>query len=104
MNIVVRAEARWDIAAGAAFYDRQSDGAGDYFFEQIFHDIESLANTAGIHERHLGYHRKLATRHPFLIYYRLIPAGAEVVAVLDGRSKPADLVDILRRRQTNENG
>lgn len=98
MNVEVLDEARLDIADGVAFYDRQSDGAGDYFFERIFDDIESLEETAGIHEMHFGYHRKIASRHPFLIYYRMVSTGAEVVAVLDGRSRPSDIDAILRRR------
>jgi plasmid stabilization system protein ParE len=98
MNVEIRNEAHWDIAEGVAFYERQSFGAGDYFFQRIFQDIESLSETAGIHETHYGYHRKIATRHPFLIYYRFIATGVEVVAVLDGRSLPSDLDALLRRR------
>lgn len=98
MNVEVLDEARRDIADGVAFYDRQSDRAGDYFFERIFDDIDSLVETAGIHEMCFGYHRKIASRHPFLIYYRMVPTGAEVVAVLDGRSRPSDIEAILRRR------
>ncbi len=98
MNVEVLDEARRDIAGGVAFYDRQSDGAGDYFLTRIFDDIESLGETAGIHEMHFGYHRKIASRHPFLIYYRMAPTGVEVVAVLDGRSRPSDMDEILRRR------
>jgi plasmid stabilization system protein ParE len=98
MNVEILDEARLDIADGVAFYDRQSDGAGDYFYERIFDDIESLSDTAGMHEIHHGYHRKIATRHPFLIYYRMVQAGAEVVAVLDGRSRPSDMDAILRLR------
>ena len=67
MNVELLDEARLDIADGVAFYDRQSDGAGDYFFQRIFDDIESLSETAGIHETHFGYYRKIAARHPFLI-------------------------------------
>lgn len=91
MNVEVLDEARRDIADGVAFYDRQSDRAGDYFFERIFDDIDSLVETAGIHEMCFGYHRKIVSRHPFLIYYRMVPTGAEVVAVLDGRSRPSDI-------------
>lgn len=98
MNVEVLAEARLDIADGVAFYDGQSDGAGDYFFQRIFDDIESLRETAGVHETHFGYYRKIATRHPYLIYYRMTQAGVEVVAVLDGRSRPSDINAILRRR------
>jgi plasmid stabilization system protein ParE len=98
MNVEVRNEAHLDIAAGVAFYDRQGFGAGDYFYQRIFEDIESLSETAGIHEIHFGYHRKIASRHPFLIYYRLIKTGVEVVAVLDGRSRPSDIDALLQRR------
>ena len=98
MNIEVRNEAHLDIANGVAFYDRQGHGAGDYFYQRIFEDIDSLSETAGNHERHFGYHRKIASRHPFLIYYRMIKTGVEVVAVLDGRSRPADIGALLQRR------
>jgi plasmid stabilization system protein ParE len=98
MNVEVRSEAHLDIAEGVAFYDRQGYGAGDYFYQRIFEDIESLSGTAGIHEIHFGYHRKIASRHPFLIYYRLNGTGVEVVAVLDGRSRPADIETLLQRR------
>lgn len=84
MNVEILDEARLDISDGVAFYDRQSDGAGDYFFERIFDDIDGLTNSAGTHETHLGYHRKLASRHPYLIYYRIVQAGAEVGMVADG--------------------
>ena len=98
MNVEILDEARFDIADGVAFYDRQSDGTGDYFYQRIFEDIESLTETAGVHETHFGYHRKIATRHPFLIYYRVTATSVEVVAVLDGRSRPSDIDAVLRRR------
>jgi plasmid stabilization system protein ParE len=98
MNVEVLDEARLDIADGVAFYDHQSDGAGDYFYQRIFDDIESLGETAGIHETHFGYFRKIATRHPFLIYYRITENGVEILAVLDGRSRPSDIDAILRLR------
>jgi hypothetical protein len=75
MNVEVRIEAHLDIAEGVAFYDRQGYVAGDYFYQRIFEDIDSLSETGGIHERHFGYHRKIASRHPFLIYYRMVTTG-----------------------------
>ncbi len=98
MNVDVRNEAQLDIADGVAFYDRQGVGAGDYFYQRIFDDIESLSETAGIHEIHFGFHRKIANRHPFLIYYRIVKTGVEVVAVLDARSRPSDINKLLQRR------
>ncbi len=76
----------------------KATAAGDYFFQRNFEDIDSLSETAGIHERHFGYHRKIASRHPFLIYYRVVTTGVEVVAVLDGRSRPTDIDALLQRR------
>jgi UDP-glucose 4-epimerase len=52
MNVEVRNEAHLDIAEGVAFYDRQGYGAGDYFYQRIFEDIDSLSATAGIHDRY----------------------------------------------------
>lgn len=97
MNVEVRNETHWDIAEGVAFYDKQNYGAGDYFYQRIFEDIDSLSESAGIHETHFGYHRKIASHHPFLIYYRMVASGVEVVAVLDGRSRPEDIDLWLQR-------
>lgn len=98
MNVEVLHEALLDIAAGVAFYDHQNFGAGDYFFEKIFEDIDSLETSAGIHEASGNYYRKIASRHPYLIYYRIVAETVEVVAVLDGRQRPSNLDAILRNR------
>jgi hypothetical protein len=60
-----------EILDGFAFYDPQSKGLGDYFLDSIFADIESLHLYAGIHALHFGFHRLLASRFPFAIYYRI---------------------------------
>ena len=44
MNVEVRNEAHLDIAEGVAFYDRQGYDAGDYFYQRIFEDIDSLSD------------------------------------------------------------
>jgi len=41
--------------AGRLFYEKQGEGLGEYFFDSIFSDIDSLALFAGIHEKHFGY-------------------------------------------------
>ena len=98
MNVEILEEARLDIAEAVAFYDRQGENAGDYFYERIFDDINDLGDTAGVHAVFFGYHRKLASRHPYIIYYRVVAGGVEVVAVLDGRGEPADIEALLSRR------
>ncbi|MBX3416861.1 MAG: hypothetical protein KF851_04595 [Pirellulaceae bacterium] len=48
MNVEDRNEAHLDIADGVAFYDRKGYGAGDFFNQRIFENIDSMNDTAGI--------------------------------------------------------
>jgi len=84
-----------DLIQGFRFYESQSKGLGDYFIDSIFSDIESLQLYAGIHTLYFGYHRLLAKRFPFAIYYRLKKEIVRVYAVLDCRRNPAGIRDRL---------
>ena len=88
MKIEILDEAQQDLIDGHRFYERQSSGLGDYFTNSMFADIESLRLFAGIHERHWGYHRLLARRFPFAVYYTLSGDLVRVYAVLDCRRNP----------------
>ena len=82
-----------DLASGRIFYDQQGEGLGDYFFDSVFADIDSLALYGGIHRRVFGYHRLLAKRFPYAIYYKVDREGAAVVyRVLDCRQNQAKIV------------
>jgi hypothetical protein len=89
MRIEVLDEAENDLVNGYAFYERQSQGLGQYFLDSLFADLESLHIYAGIHAMYLGYHRLLAKRFPFAIYYRLQDKVIRVYAILDCRRDPA---------------
>ena len=89
MRIEILDSAEKDLIDGFRFYDRQSKGLGDYFLDSIFSDIESLHIHAGVHALHFGYHRLLAKRFPFAIYYRTRDDIIQVYAVLDCRKNPA---------------
>ncbi|NVM21582.1 MAG: type II toxin-antitoxin system RelE/ParE family toxin [Desulfobacterales bacterium] len=89
MRIEILDEAEKDLVEGFAFYERQSNGLGDYFLDSIFSDVESLHLYAGIHGLHFGYHRLLAKRFPFAIYYRVQNNVVRVYAILDCRRNPA---------------
>jgi hypothetical protein len=97
MKVRVLRPALNDLAVGRRFYDRQQVGVGDYFFDSVFADIDSLALYAGIHRIVFGFHRKLATRFPFAIYYRVIGDEAVVFRVLDCRRVPARIRNALER-------
>lgn len=89
MIIEILDEAEEDLIDGFDFYEQQSKGLGEYFLDSIFSDIESLHVYAGIHTLHFGYHRLLAKRFPFAIYYRILKDVIRVYAILDCRRNPA---------------
>ena len=89
MKIQILDEAQQDLVEGFQFYESQSEGLGDYFLDSIFSDIDSLQIYAGIHGLHFGYHRLLAKRFPFAIYYRIENQAIRVYAILDCRRNPA---------------
>jgi plasmid stabilization system protein ParE len=95
MKIEILDLAEKDLVDGFKFYELQSKRLGDYFLDSIFSDIESLYLYAGIHALHFGYHRLLAKRFPFAIYYRLQEDIIRVYAVLDCRRNPAWIRDRL---------
>lgn len=89
MIVKISSDAEADIADGYWYYERQAPGLGDYFRDCVLADIDSLAFFAGIHEMAYRYHRMLAKRFPFVIYYQQEEAGVTVVAVLDARRDPS---------------
>lgn len=98
MRIRILTSAYRDLAAGQCFYERQGEILGEYFLDSVFADIDSLALYAGIHRKVFGFHRLLAKRFPYAIYYRLDAAGVAVVyRVLDCRQDPAKTSRALRR-------
>ena len=96
MKIQILDEAEQDLVDGFRFYEAQDEGLGDYFLDSIFSDIDSLQIYAGIHARHLGYHRLLSKRFPFGIYYRVARKIVRIHAVLDCRRNPARIQERLK--------
>ena len=70
MIVKISSDAELDVIEGYRFYERQADGLGSYFRDCIVADIESLSSHGGIHQISYGYHRLLAKRFPFAIYYQ----------------------------------
>ena len=99
MRIELRTEARCDLIEAAAFFDSQRSGLGDYFIDCVFHDLRRLENEAGIHAKAFGFHRKLASKFPFAIYYLVEKDVTDVVAVLDCRRDPEMAESILDDRK-----
>ncbi|MFZ4779204.1 MAG: type II toxin-antitoxin system RelE/ParE family toxin [Terrimicrobiaceae bacterium] len=70
------------------FYEQQGGGLGNYFFDSIFSEIDSILLFGGTHAVHFGYHRLIAARFPYAIYYRMSEGEAVVYRVLDCRRDP----------------
>lgn len=87
-SIIVLSETAVDLEIGRDFYDSQGIGVGDYFVDSLLTDIESLRLFHGIHPLHFGYHRMLADRFPFGIYYEDTEEAIQIVGVLDLRRDP----------------
>ena len=88
MKVRVLRPALEDLASGREFYNQQQEGVGDYFFDSLFSEIDSLVLYAGIHRVQFGYHRLLARRFPYAVYYRILEGEAVVFRVLDCRRAP----------------
>ena len=87
-DVVVLEEAVEDLAAGRTFYDQRESGVGDYFWDSLIADIESLYIFAGIHTGQYGLYRMLAKRFPYAVYYDIEDGIAQVVAILPLRRDP----------------
>ena len=98
-DIVLLGEASLDLDQGRKFYNQLQRGVGDYFYDSLIADIESLYLYAGIHSRHGGYYCMLSHRFPFAVYYEISDHVAIVVAVLDMRRNPAWLHKQLDKRE-----
>jgi len=89
MIVKISSDAEVDIRESYWFCERQATGLGNYFRDCVIADIDSLAFHGGIHESAYGYHRMLAKRFPFAIYYEVDGDDVMVVAVLDSRRAPS---------------
>ena len=87
-TVVVLEDAVEDIRRARDFYENIAPGVGRYCAESLLKDLERLADYHGIHAMHFGFHRMLASRFPFAIYYRDSRDRTEVLAVLDLRRDP----------------
>jgi plasmid stabilization system protein ParE len=98
MNIEILSSAEIDLEEGYRFYEKQQIGLGDYFEDSLFSEIESLKLYGGIHRVVFGYHRHIAKKFPYAIYYRMLGETVKVYAVLDCRRNPKELLRKLQRR------
>ena len=57
-RIQILSDAENDLDEGRKFYGKQGENVGDYFWDSLLSDIESLVFFAGIHRKVFGYYRR----------------------------------------------
>ena len=97
-TVIVLAEAAEDLEAARNFYEDSEAGIGDRFVDSLITDLVSLGALSGIHPVHFEFHRMLASRFPFGIYYREHGYETQVVAILDLRRNPNWIRTELEKR------
>ena len=55
MKIKILVSAVEDLREARTFYEAQGEGVGDYFFDTLFSDIDSLVIHAGTHSKVDGF-------------------------------------------------
>jgi hypothetical protein len=85
-----------DLDRGRRFYARQRKSLGNYFLDALFSDIDSLELYAGIHIKAFAFHRLLAKRFPYAVYYQVDGEMCIVFRVLDCRQEPEKTIEGLR--------
>jgi len=87
-EIHVLEEAEQDLENGKKFYDENEHGVGDYFWDSMISEMESLYLYAGIHKPEFSFHRMITKRFPYAIYYYIKSSNVYVVAVIPMKRDP----------------
>ena len=79
-----------DLRAGRRFYSLQGGrDLGCRFFGVLAGTIGKLAECGGLHAKRFGFHRPLAPKFPYSVYYGVEGNVVRVYAVVDNRRNPA---------------
>ena len=99
-DVYILDEAAADLEDGKLFYDHQQAGIGNYFWDSIISDIESLVLYAGIHKKVYDLFQMYSKRFPYAIYYDMNDQSVYVIAILPMRRDPALISQILGDRNS----
>jgi plasmid stabilization system protein ParE len=88
VKISILPSALEDLHQGRLVYEKQGKQLGEYFFDTLFSDIDSLILFPEKHAKVFGFHRLLSKRFPFAIYSKIERETVVVYRVLDQRQNP----------------
>ena len=96
-DVLVLDDAYTDLKEGKLFYDKKQLGIGEYFWDSLVSDIESLIMYAGIHSKKYKLFRMFSKRFPYAIYYQTKNQTAYVIAVLPMHRDPTWIIKKLNK-------
>jgi hypothetical protein len=99
-RIQILTDAENDLIAGRKFYATQGVNIGNYFWDSLISDIESLSLFAGIHKKEFGLCWLSSKRFPYVIYYDLIGDFVSIIAVLPVRRNPVWIKEKVGKRKS----
>ncbi len=90
LSVHLRPEAEQDIEEAARWYEKQSDGLGNEFLDEVLVTLDRFAELPSLYPLvHRKTQRALTHRFPFGIYFRAESEKIVVVAVMHGSRNPA---------------
>jgi len=99
-RIQLLTDAESDLATGRKFYDKHGKNVGDYFWDSLISDIESLSLFAGIHRKEFGFYRLSSKRFPYVIYYDVADDLVSIIAILPVRRNPIWIKEKIGKRRS----
>lgn len=94
LKLILRPEARADLAEAKAWYDRQRKGLASDFKLCIEEAMDRIRGMPDIHaELENGVRRCLVRRFPYAIFYKLDKARIVVIAVMHTSRDPSRWLD-----------
>jgi len=88
-KIYLRPDAEKDIEEAAIWYEKQQEGLGGEFLDEVQNIFETISSNPHIYTVvHRNTNRAIIHRFPFGIYYRIEGKSIVVVAVMHGSRHP----------------
>ena len=90
-RVILRPEATQDLQDARNWYDGQQVSLGDTFAARAAEVIDRLGQVPELYaEVWQDVRAAPINRHPYVIYYRVLPDRVEVLAVLHARRDPSE--------------
>lgn len=89
MNVVFLEEAEQELLEAVLYYDKQAQGLGKKFADEVYHATANIADFPFINQKLTDdIRRKRLKRYPFSVLYRIDGQDIIVIALMHLKRKP----------------